>query len=154
MGYTQKCDIWHIASLGTLIMIQEATIWKTMWGPCFGHKRAIFRPFLGKGDYGIHPELWNLAWSIPGHIDYNSGRTIWRPIWGQCFGHKRAIFCPFLEKRGLRDTPRIVKFGMEQPWAQWLWFRKSQFEGPGEYHVWAIKGSYFGHFWDYWFTEW
>ena len=40
-------------------------------GPCFGHKRAIFWPFLGKGDYGIHPELWNLAWTIHGNIDYD-----------------------------------------------------------------------------------
>ena len=34
--------------------------------------RAIFWPILGKGDYGIHPDLWNLAWSMPGPIDYNS----------------------------------------------------------------------------------
>ena len=32
-------------------------------------------PFLGKEDYGIHQDLKNLAWSIPGHIDYDSGRT-------------------------------------------------------------------------------
>ena len=56
-------------------MIQKEPIWRTMWGPCFGHKRAIFWPFLGKGNYGVHPELWNLAWSILGHIDYDSGRT-------------------------------------------------------------------------------
>ena len=68
-------EILHGASLGTLIKIQEEPIWRTMWGPCFGHKRAIFWPFLGKGDYGIHPELWNLALSIPWHMDQDSGRT-------------------------------------------------------------------------------
>ena len=73
--WCQESEIWHGASLGTLIKIQEEPIWRTMWGPCFGHKRAIFWPFLGKGHHGIHPELWNLAWSIPGHIDYDSGRT-------------------------------------------------------------------------------
>ena len=46
-----------------------------MWGPCFGHKRAMFWPFLWKGAYGIHPELWNLAWSVLGNIDYDSRRT-------------------------------------------------------------------------------
>ena len=33
--------------MGTKIKIQEEPIWRTMWGPCFGHKRVIFRPFLG-----------------------------------------------------------------------------------------------------------
>ena len=47
MGYTKKCEIWHGASLGTLIMIQEEQIWRTRWGPCFGHKGVIFWPFLG-----------------------------------------------------------------------------------------------------------
>ena len=75
MGYTQNFKIWHGSSLGTMIMIQEEPIWRTMWGPCFGHKRAIFGPFLGKEDYWIHLESWMLAWSILGHIDYNSGRT-------------------------------------------------------------------------------
>ena len=50
-----------------------------MWGPCFGHKRATFWPLLIKGDYGRHPELWTLAWSIPGQIDYvcNSASFKW-----------------------------------------------------------------------------
>ena len=79
MGYTQNCEILHGTSLGTLIMSQEKTMWSTMWGLCFGHKRAIFWPFLGKGDYGIHPELWNLAWSILGH--YYNPNSVWnRPI--------------------------------------------------------------------------
>ena len=75
MGYTLNCEILHGASLGTLIMIQEELILRTMWGPYFGHKRAIFWPFLGKGGHRIHLELLNLAWSIPGHIEYDSGRT-------------------------------------------------------------------------------
>ena len=96
MGFTQNFEIWHGSSLGTLIMIQEEPIWRNRWGPCFGHKGAIFWPFLGKGDYGIHPELWNLAWSIPGHIDYESGEPIWGTMWGPCLGHKGVIFWPFL----------------------------------------------------------
>ena len=59
--FRQQSEIWHGASLGTLIKIQEEQIWRNRWGPCFGHKGAIFWPFLGKGYYGIHPELWNLA---------------------------------------------------------------------------------------------
>ena len=79
MGYTQKCEIWHRTSHGTLIKIQEEPIWRTMLGPCLGHKRAIFWTFIGKGGYRIHPAMWyfawnipliwNLAWSIPWHID-------------------------------------------------------------------------------------
>ena len=148
MGYIQNYEIWHGASLGTLIINREKPIWRTMWGPCFSQKRAIFWPFLGKlkisvnkdarnlkfslehpwagwlrfmknqfegpcrdhllaikraifwpflgqGDYGIHPELWNLAWSIPWHIDYNSEK---KQFEGPCFGHKRAIFWPYLRK--------------------------------------------------------
>ena len=53
---SRKCQKWY-SLLDTLIKIQEAPIWRTMWGPCFGHKRAIFWPFLGKVYYGIHPEL-------------------------------------------------------------------------------------------------
>ena len=123
-----------------------------MWGPCFGHKRAIFWPFLEKGDYGIHQELWNLAWSIPGHIDYDSGRTnlkdhVRTMFWPQkghipcedyvvtIKGHILAIS----RKKGLWDTSRFVKFGMDHPWAHWSWFRKNQFEGPGEDHLLAIK---------------
>ena len=58
-------------------------------------------------------------------------------------------------KRGVWDTHRIVKFGMDHPWGHWLWFRKSQFEGPCEDH----KRVIFGHFWDYcllihWVVNW
>ena len=53
MGYTQNCQILHGASLGTLIMIQEEQILRTM----FGHKRALFWPFIRKVDYGINQEL-------------------------------------------------------------------------------------------------
>ena len=100
-GYTQQYEIWHGTSLGTLIEIQEKQIWRTMWGPCFGQKRAIFWPFLGKGDYGINPEFWNLAWSIPGHIDYKSGRTNLRV-------HVRTMFepknCHILPISGITDS--------------------------------------------------
>ena len=37
-GYTQQCEIWHEAYLGTLIMTQEVTIRLTMGGPCLGLK--------------------------------------------------------------------------------------------------------------------
>ena len=57
-------------------------------------------------------------------------------------GHILAISM----ERGLWDTPIIVKFGMEHPGAHCLRFRKSQFEGPCEDHVFAIKGPYFGCF--------
>ena len=60
MGFTQNFEIWHGSSLGTLIMIQEEPIQRNRGGPCFGHKSAIFWPFLGKGDYGIGPEF--LIW--------------------------------------------------------------------------------------------
>ena len=73
-GFSQQSEIWHGASLGTLIRIQRTHL-KDQVRTNFCHKRAIFLQFLGKGDYGIHPEFWNLAWSIPGHIDYQSGST-------------------------------------------------------------------------------
>ena len=52
MGYNHNCEIWHGASQGTLFKIQEEPIWRSMWGPCFCHKRAMFWPFLGKGATG------------------------------------------------------------------------------------------------------
>ena len=51
-GYTQKCEIWHGTSVGILIKIQEEPIRMTMCGPCFGHKRVMFWPFLVKGAIG------------------------------------------------------------------------------------------------------
>ena len=45
--YTQQCDIWHGAALGTSIKIQEESIWRTMWGPCFDNKVVISWPHLG-----------------------------------------------------------------------------------------------------------
>ena len=47
MGYTQNCEIWHRASLGTLIRIQKVLLWRNMWGPCLGHKRGILWQFRG-----------------------------------------------------------------------------------------------------------
>ena len=77
-------------------MIQKEPIWRTMWGQCFSHKSAIFWPFSGKGDYGIHPELWNLAWIIPGPTTMIQEELIQRTRLGPCFGHKRALFWLFL----------------------------------------------------------
>ena len=65
MGYNQHCEIWHGASLGTLIMIWEEPIQRSMCGPSFGHKKG---------------HIWAIS-----------------------------------RKRGLLDTPRIMKFGMEHP---------------------------------------
>ena len=117
-----------------------------MWGPCFSHKRVIFWPFLGLVDYGIHPELWKLAWSIPGHIEYDSGTL-------NSKDHVRTMFWPYKghilaisRKSGLMDTPRNMKFGMDHPWEHWLLFRKKKFEGPYEDHVLAMKGPHFCHF--------
>ena len=39
-------DIWHGASLDTIIKIQEEPIRLTMWGPCLGNKRSKFWLFL------------------------------------------------------------------------------------------------------------
>ena len=75
IGWTYLCRSWHVKSLDTLIMIQEEPIWRTIWGPCFANKRAIIWPFLGKRDNGIHPESWNLTWTILRHIAYDSGRS-------------------------------------------------------------------------------
>ena len=153
MGYTQNCEIWHGASQGTLIMNQEEPIWRTMLGPCFGHKRAIFGPFLGKADYGKHPGLWNLAWSIPWHIDYDTRRTNLKDYVRTIFCHRKAIFWPFLGKGDYGIHPELWTLA----WALWWWVRKILFKGPCEDNVWAIKAScendvsameeqYFGHF--------
>ena len=74
--YTQKWEILHGRSLGTLIKTQEELILRT-----------IFWPFIGKGGDRIHPELLNLAWSIPGHIDYDSGKNNFKE-------HVRTVFWP------------------------------------------------------------
>ena len=144
MGYTKNCEIWHGASLGTLI-IQEESIWRTIWGPSFGHKRAIFWPFLGKWKMGYTQkcEIWHRA--FPGIFIKIQEEKIWRAIWGPYFGHEGHILA-ISKKGGLWDTTRIVKFGMEHSLALWFWFKENQFEGPCEDHVLAIKGPYFGHF--------
>ena len=43
MGYTQNCEIWHGASLVTLIMIQE----KQCEGTCEDHVLAIKGLYFG-----------------------------------------------------------------------------------------------------------
>ena len=140
MGYTQNCEIWRRASLGTLIISQEKPIWRTMWGPCFGHKRAVFWPFLGKGDYGIHPELWNLAWSLPGHIDYDSGRIKWKEQVRTIFCHERAIFWPFIGKGDNGIHPELWNLAWSIPGYIVYDSGGKKFEGPHEDHVLAIKG--------------
>ena len=67
MGYTQNCEIWQGAFLGTLILIQEKNNLKD-------HMRTMFWPYKG---------------------------------------HILAIS----RKKGLLETLRIVKFGVEHPWA-------------------------------------
>ena len=51
-GDIQQGEIWHGATLGTLIKIQEDPICRTMLGPCFCHKRIILWPYSGKGATG------------------------------------------------------------------------------------------------------
>ena len=97
-GYTQKCEIWHEISLDTMIKIQEEPIWRTMWRPCFGHKRTIFWPFLGKGDYGNTQNCEILHGTSLGKMNKIQEEPVWRTMWGQCFGHKRALFWSFLGK--------------------------------------------------------
>ena len=56
MAYTQNCEIWHGASLGTLIIIQE----NQFKGPFEVHVLAIKGPYFDnflEKDYGLHPEL-------------------------------------------------------------------------------------------------
>ena len=90
MGYTQNFDIWHGASLGTLIMIWVKTK--------KDHVRTMFWPFLGKRATGLtqQSEIWHGA-SL-GTLIMIQEKTIWRTMWGPCFGHKRALFWPFLGK--------------------------------------------------------
>ena len=44
MGYTQNCQIWHEASLGTLIMIQDKNKFEE---PCEEHVWAIKGSYYG-----------------------------------------------------------------------------------------------------------
>ena len=69
-------------------------------------------PFLVFG-HRIHPAMGNLAWNIPGHIDREPGRTNFKNHLLAIKGHILATS----KERGLFDTPRIVKFGLEPPWA-------------------------------------
>ena len=50
--FWQTYEICHGTSLGILIKIQEEPIRMTMCGPSFGHKSAMFWPFLVKGAIG------------------------------------------------------------------------------------------------------
>ena len=48
MRYTQNCEIWHGASLGTLIMIQVYKVERPFEDHVLAIKDHIW-PFLGKG---------------------------------------------------------------------------------------------------------
>ena len=121
-----------------MIMIQEEPILKTIWGPCFGHKRAIFWLFLGKVATGYTQQCKLWLWTSLGLLIKNQEKIICRIIWGPCFGHKRAIFWL------LQNTSSTVKFCMGFPghinWIQ-------------EEHIWRTmweplfgnKGPYFCH---------
>ena len=60
-GYIQQCEIWHGATLGTLIKIQEDPMCRTMLGPCVCHRRIIFWPFQGvlATGYTQKGKIWN-----------------------------------------------------------------------------------------------
>ena len=90
MGYTQNCEYWHGASLGTMIMIQEEPIWRTMWGSCFGNKVVIFWPHLGLLNHWV--VKWKTGHSCRPLVLFNNSlhslfqhlvSTIWRYL------HKR-----------------------------------------------------------------
>ena len=137
-----------------MINIQEESIWRTMWGPCFGHKRPMFWPFLGKGAAGYTQqcEIWH-GTSL-GTLITIQEELILRTMWGPCFGHKGPYFGhkgPYFghfQERGLQEKATYVNLDMEHPWAQWLRFRKDQLEGPCGDHVLAIKGPCFVHFYE------
>ena len=60
MGYTQNCEIWHQASLGTFIKTQEEPFRRAMLRPCLGHKKAMIWKFLTKGAMGYteQSKIW------------------------------------------------------------------------------------------------
>ena len=115
-----------------------------MRGPCFGHKRAIFWPFKGKGATGYTQqyEIWLRTYL--GTLIKTQEGPIWRTMWGLCLGHKMAMFWPFLGI-GAReftqqfdiwhwaflDTSIVIQ---EEPNLSTMW-------GP---HLGCI-GLYFGH---------
>ena len=139
MGYTQNCEIWHGPSLGTLIKIQEEPIWRTMWGQCFGHKSAMFWPFLVNGATGYTQQCEILLGTSLSKLIEIEKEPILRTMWGQCFGHKRAMFWPYVGK-GARSYTQKCEIWHRTSRAQWSKFRKIQFEGPYEDPVLAIKG--------------
>ena len=84
--------------MGALIKIQDESNRRTMCGPCFGHKRAMFLPFLGKGATGYTQkcEIWH-GTSV-GILIKIQEEPIRMTMCGPCFGHKRVMFWPFLVK--------------------------------------------------------
>ena len=67
-GFSQQSEIWHGASLGTLIVIQE----NKFEGPCEDNVLAIKGHILAiprKGGYRIKQLMSHLAWNIPRHND-------------------------------------------------------------------------------------
>ena len=136
MGYIQNYEIWHESSQGTFIMIQEEPIWRTMWGPCFGHERVIFWPFLGKGASGYNQQckIWHKT--CLGTLLRIQKEPIWRTMWGSCLGHKRAIFWPFLGK-GTREYNQQFEIWHWASLGTWIEIQEEKSERQCEDHVWV-----------------
>ena len=69
-----------------------------MWGPCFGHKRAMFWPFLGKEATGYTQQCGIWHGTSLGTLSKIQEEPIIRTMRGPCLGHKRATFWQFLAK--------------------------------------------------------
>ena len=92
-----------------MIKIQEESIWRTMCGPCFGHKRAMFWPFLGKGATGETQqcEIWHRT-SLGTMIKIQK-EPILRTKWEPHFSHKWPYLAIFM-KVGYRIHPAMWNF--------------------------------------------
>ena len=146
-GFRQQSDTLCGTHLGTMIDIQGEPILRIMWGPCFGHKRAISWPFLGKGATGYtqHFEIWQ-GTSL-GTLTKIQEEPIIRTMWGPCFGHIQAILWPFLGKDDHGIHPELWHLAWSIPTLGTLIIiQEKTIEGPCEDHVLAIYGPCFGHF--------
>ena len=78
--------------------IQEELIWRTMRGPCLGHKRTTFWQYLAKVATGFTQNcaIWHNTFL--GTLIKIQEELIWRTMRVPCLGHKRATFWPFLAK--------------------------------------------------------
>ena len=64
------------------------------------------------------PRVVKFAWSIPRHIDYDSGRLNLKELVRTMFWPSKGHILVISRNWGLLDTPKIVKFGIEHPRAQ------------------------------------